>query len=123
MDVAAAVIRHDGKVFVARRGPGKHMAGYWEFPGGKLEAGESVADCLARELAEEFTIAVEVGEYLGESLHDYGDRVVRLIAHEVYWVGGEFRPAEHDAMQWLAPGKLSTLRLAPADIPLLRYIR
>ena len=81
IDVTAAVIVKDGKVLAARRAPGKHLEGYWEFPGGKLEGNETPERCLERELTEEFSIRSRVGAYIGESVYDYGEKVVRLLGY------------------------------------------
>jgi 8-oxo-dGTP diphosphatase len=122
VDVTAAVICREGQIFVARRGPGRHMAGYWEFPGGKVEAGETREACLRRELAEELSIDVEIGRFIGESLYDYGEKTIRLLAYEVTWVGGEIRLKDHDQMAWYTRAELADIELAPADIPLLAYL-
>lgn len=119
IDVAAAIILKDGKVFAARRGPGLHMAGYWEFPGGKLEAGESPEACLSRELHEELGVKTLVGKYVGENLHDYGSKLVRLIAYQVDCVDGEFQLLAHDDLRWLGADELDSVVWAPADIPLV----
>ena len=122
LQVAAAVIRREGRIFVARRARGRHMAGYWEFPGGKLESGETPEDCLRRELAEELAIEVEVGPLLGENLHDYGDKMVRLMAYEVFWLGGEMQLKDHDRLAWHFAEELAAIELAPADVPLLGFL-
>ena len=92
----------------------------WEFPGGKLEVGESPEDCLVRELAEEFGIEVEVGRYLGESVYDYGTKIIKLLAYQVTHVSGEFCLTDHDKLRWLSRTELHELEWAPADIPLLQ---
>ena len=71
IDVAAAVILDNDKIFAARRKPGTHLEGYWEFPGGKVKTNETPEQCLFRELQEELCIITEVGQYIGESVHDY----------------------------------------------------
>ena len=73
IDVAAGIIqREDGKILLARRKPGSHLAGYWEFPGGKIEEGESPEECLERELLEELGIVTKTGAFVAESVYDYG---------------------------------------------------
>ena len=74
IDVTAAIIVKNEKVLTARRRPGIHLAGYWEFPGGKVKDGEAPEDCLARELQEEFHISTKVGPFFGENLYDYGSK-------------------------------------------------
>jgi 8-oxo-dGTP diphosphatase len=120
--VTAAVLTDDELVFAARRGPGKHLEGYWEFPGGKLEKGETPEQCLSRELEEEFGIQVEVGSFIGESIYDYGHKTIRLIAYQVILLAGEFELRDHDQVMWLPKNELSRLKWAPADVPLLAMI-
>lgn len=123
IDVAAAVILADNRVFAARRKSGMHLAGYWEFPGGKVEAGETPENCLLRELQEELGITAKVGGFLGESLYDYDTKVVRLLAYQVEHLEGEFQLIDHDELRWLAADELASVEWAPADIPLLEYCR
>ncbi len=123
IDVAAAVILIDKRVFAARRKPGMHLAGYWEFPGGKVEAGETPEKCLQRELQEELGITTRVGCFLGESLYDYDTKVVRLLAYQVEHIEGEFQLIDHDDLCWLAVDELASVEWAPADIPLLEFCR
>jgi len=119
IDVTAAIIVKDGKVLVVRRGPGKHLEGYWEFPGGKLEENETPEDCLERELTEEFSIGSRVGAYIGESIYDYGEKVVRLLGYEVQHTAGDFKLVDHDEIRWLEIDQLADMKWAPADIPLV----
>ncbi|MFP4030852.1 MAG: (deoxy)nucleoside triphosphate pyrophosphohydrolase [Desulfococcaceae bacterium] len=122
MHVTAAVIFQDGKVLVARRAPGFRHAGGWEFPGGKIEPGESPESCLARELAEEFGIAARVGRLVARSDYAYDFATVRIHAYEVEWTSGEMVPRDHDAVAWVRPKELLTVDLLPADLPIARRI-
>ena len=119
IDVTAAIIVKNDKVLAARRRPGIHLAGYWEFPGGKLKDGEAPEDCLARELQEEFHISTKVGPFFGENLYDYGSKLVRLMAYWVEHLSGEFQLIDHDEICWLTLDELNTVEWAPADIPLV----
>jgi 8-oxo-dGTP diphosphatase len=123
IDVTAAVIVKDGKILAARRAPGKHLEGYWEFPGGKLEPLETPEKCLERELAEEFAITSLVGAFIGESLYDYGSKIVRLLAFEVEHISGDFELNDHDELRWLSFDELLGVDWAPADIPLVELYR
>ena len=123
IDVAAAIIEKDNKVFAARRKPGMHLAGHWEFPGGKLELGETPEQCLFRELKEELSITTKVGRYVGESLYDYGTKVVRLLAYQVEHIEGNFQLVDHDELCWLRIEELGGLDWAPADIPIVELYR
>ncbi len=119
VDVTAAIIVKGNKVFTARRKAGIHLAGYWEFPGGKLEEGETPEYCLARELKEELNVTTRVGEFVGESVFDYGTKVVRLMAYKVEHLAGDFELIDHDQLRWLALDELYSVEWAPADIPLV----
>ncbi|MEZ5571088.1 MAG: NUDIX domain-containing protein [Halioglobus sp.] len=120
INVTAALIIKGGKVLATRRGPGKHLEGYWEFPGGKLEENESPEGCLERELAEELCISSKVGAYVGESVYDYGGKIVRLLGYEVEHTAGDFKLVDHDELRWLEIDQLCDVKWAPADIPLVK---
>jgi mutator protein MutT len=119
IDVTAAIIVKNNNVFAARRKAGVHLAGYWEFPGGKIEGGETPECCLARELKEELNIITRVGAFVGESIYDYGTKVVRLMAYQVEHLAGDFELIDHDELRWLALDELDSVEWAPADIPLV----
>lgn len=125
INVTAAVIIKDGKVLIARRGAGRHLAGKWEFPGGKVEQGETPEECLARELKEEFEITVKVGAFIMESVFHYDDTgdTIRLLAYQAKYVGGSFRLRDHDKIKWVSPEELEKCDLAPADVPIAKAIR
>ena len=123
IDVTAAVIIADNHVLAARRKAGSHLAGFWEFPGGKIEAGETPEACLQRELKEELGITSKIGRFLGESLYDYDVKVVRLMAYKVEQFEGDFQLISHDELRWLQVSELGSVKWAPADIPLLDFCR
>ncbi len=118
--VTAAILCIDNKILLARRNSGSRHAGKWEFPGGKVEPGESPEECLAREIREEFTIDVEVNEFFAESVHDYDHGKIRLLSYCVSWKTGEMVPKDHDQVAWVSPDKLLEYDLLPADIPIAR---
>lgn len=120
--VTAAIIIRDQKVLAVRRAPHKHMGGYWEFPGGKVEPNETPEECLVRELAEELDITIQVAEHLASNEHDYGDRRIMLMAYRCHWVRGDIQLNDHDAMTWCRAGDLSLLDWAPADIPIVEVL-
>lgn len=111
-----------GRVMIARRRQGLRHAGQWELPGGKLEAGESPAECLRRELQEELGINVEVGAWVATSEHDYGHGPIALEAWRCRWVDGHLTPTDHDAVAWALPEELLTFDLAAADVPLAEVL-
>jgi len=121
--VVAAVL-HDarGRVLIAQRPPGKHMAGYWEFPGGKIAPGESSVAALTRELAEELGIAVRRCHPLLQLRHDYTDRVVELEVFVVDDYGGEPAGLEAQALRWVATAELWEQGLLPADRPIIEAL-
>lgn len=121
--VTAAIIEKDGRILAARRGPGQHLAGFWEFPGGKVEDGESHKECLQRELDEEFSVNCQVGHFIAESIYDYGHKIIQLFGYYVHHITGSFRLTDHDKICWLPVEELSTLRWAPADIPLVEKLQ
>ncbi len=121
--VVAGVLIVDGRVLAARRALGAAQGGLWELPGGKVEAGESDADALARELAEELGVTVAVHEALASNLHAYPRRAVLLIALRCSLLRGRPEPREHAALRWLDAASLFDVEWAPADVPLLDAVR
>lgn len=123
MRVTAAVIERDGLILIARRPPGRHLAGMWEFPGGKIEPGESPEEALYRELTEELCIHTEIGDLIASAIHDDGRIFIELMAYRVQHLSGEIVMNDHDAFAWVAPHELHAYTLAPADRFLLHYLR
>ncbi len=121
--VTAAVIIRDGKLLIAQRAAGDRFGGRWELPGGKVEPGETLAGCLARELAEELGVDAEVGEELGSVGHSYGDHTIELHALRVRAMRGEIRRAAHDEVRWAAPAEWNRYDFLEADRPLLEILR
>ena len=117
--VATAVIYKDEYVLIARRGPEKHLAGYWEFPGGKIELSETPEACLRREIEEELGINIQVNDFLMESIYDYGDKKVSLKAYRCTYLHGDITLSDHDDVRWVLPEQLSEYQLAPADMPFI----
>ena len=112
--VAAAVIERNGTYFVTRRPPGVHLAGLWEFPGGKCHAGESLAACLVRELHEELSVAATPGPEILTTTHRYDDRCVEL--HFLRCdISGRPAPQQGQEMRWVTRGELRALEFPPAD--------
>jgi 8-oxo-dGTP diphosphatase len=120
--VAAAIVFHGPRILVARRAPGQHLEGMWEFPGGKLEAGESPQSCIVRELIEELSINVAPGQTLTESHYEYPGGSINLIAVLANAPNPHVVLSVHDAVQWLDPADLLTVNLAPADVPIAEEV-
>ncbi len=107
---------------LARRAPGQRLAGLWEFPGGKIEPGETPEQCLARELREELAVEVEVGSFVASSRHDDGTLSIELLAYDVQLISGELIPHDHDLLVWVAPEEILGYALAEADVPIAEEI-
>lgn len=123
LEVAVAVlIRVDGRVLLARRPADKVYAGYWEFPGGKVEPGESVRDALARELREELAIEVERAYPWTTQVYTYPHATVRLHFQRVLAWRGEPHPVEHDGLSWERPESVGVAPLLPANGPTLKAL-
>lgn len=120
--VTAAIICERGRYLVARRGQGKKLAGKWEFPGGKVEEGESIENCLERELLEELGISAQVGRAVTQSQYRYDHGEFLIVALEAKLISKELTLTVHDAVKWLAPQELLELDLAPADIPIALFL-
>jgi len=123
IDVVAGIIQCEGKFLLARRKPGSHLEGYWEFPGGKVEDGEVPEETLVRELAEELSIRTETGPFVGESVYDYGTKRIRLLGYLSTYLGGDIILESHDRIEWVSLEEFCQFKLAPADIPLLDALR
>ncbi|MCL6417020.1 NUDIX domain-containing protein [Aestuariirhabdus sp. Z084] len=121
IEVTAAIVEQKGKVLAARRKPGNSLAGLWELPGGKVEAGETHPVCLRRELIEELSIRCDIGQHVFTNEHCYGDKQVRLHAYAARITEGEPRLHDHDRLCWLEPDQLMELNWAPADIPIIEH--
>ena len=121
--VAAAVVIEDGRVLLTRRAEGQHLAGMWEFPGGKIEAGETPEECLARELNEEFDIEVSIGDYLGSNIHHYDHISIRLLAYRTTLEHGSLEPNDHDAYAWVGIDEMDQYDFAPADVPFVDQLK
>lgn len=121
--VVGAVIIREGLVLCAQRGMGGNLAGLWEFPGGKIEPGESPAVALEREIAEELDCAIEVGDLITTTSHEYEFGIVILTTFYCRLISGTPTTREHADIRWLLPAELTTIDWAPADIPAVHLIQ
>jgi len=119
--VAAAHIPLAGKMLLARRPPAAHLAGLWEFPGGKIESGEDPAGALARELREELGVGTSAIRPLTFVHHRYPDRAILLLLFRCA-IDGEPRPLSASALGWFSVEEARRLEMPPADLPLLDYL-
>jgi 8-oxo-dGTP diphosphatase len=113
--VTAAVMEEKGRIFIAKRREGKHLAGKWEFPGGKIEPGETPEQSLARELMEELDLYVSVGELLCSVRFQSGPIDLELMVYSVTRRSGEPVLREHDDARWVEPSELFSFDLAGSD--------
>jgi len=121
--VAAGLIWRDGTVLLTRRPKGTHLAGYWEFPGGKQEQGESLEACLEREILEELGVRVKVNEHLLQVDHEYDEKSISLHLFHCSRLVGEPQTIGCDDMRWVNPQDLDLYQLPPPDIRIIPFIR
>mgnify|MGYP001020944432 FL=1 len=120
--VVAAAIEKDGKFFCAQRPEGKSLGGFWEFPGGKLETGESPEQALIREIREELNSEIEIISYINEASYDYDFGTVVMKTYHAKLVSGKLELLEHQNSTWLAPHELKTINWAPVDRPAVELL-
>ena len=122
--VAVGVILDPARnVLITRRAEDSHQGGLWEFPGGKVESGESLVDALARELREELGIEVGRTSPLLEVRHDYGDKSVVLEVHVVWDFSGRARGLEDQPLVWVAPTELGAYDFPAANGPIVNAVQ
>jgi 8-oxo-dGTP diphosphatase len=117
--VAAALFDAHGRVLIAERPAGKHMAGWWEFPGGKVAAGESDAEALVRELREELGVETSADAQVMMLTHDYPDRIVDLVLWRATVLAGTPQGLDGQQLKWVARQSLREERMLPADEPFI----
>ncbi len=122
INVTAGVVKKDGRILISRRPPGKHLAGMWEFPGGKQESGESLEECVRREILEELGLLVKPLSMIMTSAHDYGDRSVLLHFFDCRLISGEARPDRCQEFRWVKPGELGSFDFPPPDRKLVEFL-
>jgi 8-oxo-dGTP diphosphatase len=121
--VAAALFDAQRRVLIAERPAGKHMAGWWEFPGGKVAAGESDSAALERELREELGVDTEPESALMTLTHEYPDRIIDLVLWKARLLRGEPRGLDGQALKWVECRSLGNERLLPADEPFIAALQ
>jgi len=120
--VVAALIAHEGKILITQRPAGKAYGGFWEFPGGKIEDGESPEAALERELREELGIRTVTGAILDAAAHTADGWNLLILYYRSRWVSGKVVGLEGQSIQWGAPGELSQYRFLPADRALIEKL-
>ena len=123
LEVGIAVIRRPGEVLITQRFPGDSFGGYWEFPGGKIEAGETMVACVAREMREELGVEVAVEEPIGLIEHPYPERTIRMHAYLCRIVSSTPKALACADWQWVPPAALGDFSFPPASAPLIRWVQ
>ncbi|WP_010651329.1 (deoxy)nucleoside triphosphate pyrophosphohydrolase [Oceanobacillus massiliensis] len=120
--VVGAVIIRNEKILCAQRGPDKSLPYLWEFPGGKIEVGETPQEALRREIIEEMKCEIEIGEQVEATVYEYDFGIVHLTTYKCKLVKGNPILTEHASIKWLSPKELPLLEWAPADIPAIEKL-
>lgn len=122
IEVTAAVIHNDGKLLICQRPKGKSCELLWEFPGGKIEPGETAEQCIVRECQEELGVTLQVIRKLTEITHHYPDRTVHLQFFIAEIESGDLKMKEHNAFAWITPEEKGAYNFCPADEKMLSCI-
>ena len=123
IQVVAAIIAQNKKILIARRAAHKAMPGKWEFPGGKIEPGETPERALERELLEEFGIKTKTGRFISKNIHHYPTLSIELLAYHSEIISGSFTLTDHDQIAWEKIDQIEHFDLAEADLPILLKIK
>lgn len=123
IEVAAAVLFRQGRLLITQRLPDSHLPGLWEFPGGKRKPGESIRECLVREIREELNIGVVVGELFETIEYDYPEKTVCLKFFKCRYAGGDIQALGCQRYAWVTPDELGNYRFPPANESLMKRLR
>lgn len=121
--VAAAIIRRGDLVLIARRDVSQKLAGFWEFPGGKVEGAETIEECIVREIHEELGVEAIPGRTLCESIFRYDHGAFKIVAVETEVKSRDFCLQSHDQIEWVSPKKLREFNLLPGDFPIADVLK
>ncbi|MFP7416607.1 8-oxo-dGTP diphosphatase MutT [Priestia filamentosa] len=120
--VVAAIIRDKDKILIAQRNATDHLAGKWEFPGGKIEPDETPEECLAREIREELRVDVEIRSFYDDNVYGSKDQAIHLFFYWAEVINGEVTAIVHDDIKWITIKELAKFDFAPADIPIVKRL-
>lgn len=120
--VGAIIENEDAKILAALRSPEMSLPNYWEFPGGKIEQGESKQEALRREILEELSCTIDVFEQVEDTTYEYEKFIVRLETFMAKVIKGVPKLSEHAELKWISREELTTLNWAPADIPAIEAL-
>ena len=121
--VAAGLVCHEGRYLIARRNPHVHLAGFWEFPGGKCELGETLEECLRRELFEELGIRIDVPIPFQIIRHEYEEKTVELHFFHCRIETGDATAIDCAEIRWVRPHELDEFEFPPADRPIIEALK
>ncbi len=122
VNVTAAIIERGREILISQRLKDSHMGLKWEFPGGKIEHGESPEECLRREIKEELDLDIRVGDRLMIVEHQYEELKVILYCYRCSYLGGETKAKDCHDFRWVVIGDLKSFDFAEADLPMVRYL-
>jgi mutator protein MutT len=120
--VTAGLLQQDGMVLITKRPAGSHLAGYWEFPGGKQEGGETLEECLEREMKEELGVDVRAEKPLLNVDHEYANRIISLYLFQCTHLSGELKPLACEEIRWVHPEDLTQYRFPPPDEKIIQLL-
>lgn len=120
--VTAAIITNEDKILITQRAKADKLSLKWEFPGGKIEKGETPEACLKREIMKELNLDIDVLEYMGSTIYKYETGEINLIAYKAIIISGEIKMNVHNDARWVTIDELESYDLAPADIELIKLI-
>ncbi|MCT9853170.1 (deoxy)nucleoside triphosphate pyrophosphohydrolase [Priestia megaterium] len=120
--VTAAIIKDKNRILIAKRHSKDPLGGKWEFPGGKVEPGETPEECLVREIREELRVEVKIGSFYDNSVYSSQDHDIHLLFYWAEVINGEMTPVVHDDLKWTTIKQLANFDFAPADIPIVKRL-
>ena len=123
IEVAAGLVHREGRYLIARRGPGVHLAGFWEFPGGKRESDETLEACLRRELFEELGIQIDMPVPFRVIRHEYQEKIVELHFFHCRIEAGQATAIDCAEIRWVWPQELGNFEFPPADRPIIEALQ
>ena len=123
IEVVAGILRIENKVLIAKRGNQKDLAGFWEFPGGKIESNESPEEALKREFKEEFDVVLKVKEEFHQNIFEYPSKTIQLKSYFAETSSESFTLKEHEKIEWVTINDLSSYKISPADIPVVKKLQ
>lgn len=123
-EIGVAIIKNQqGKILIDRRKPGGEMGGLWEFPGGKIEPGETIKECIAREIWEELAIEIKIGDRLTTITHTYENFKVTLYVHDCQYLSGEPQPLECEEIHWVEPSQMNQYQFPQANTQIVNLLQ